>query len=319
MPSTTATGRGAHLDTPLTNLAIKAFQGSAQYIAQRVFPIVPVGKQSDKYYIIDKDSWLLTPDTRRAPKTSPRRIEFKVSSDSYFCDNYALAGEIAKEDLANADSAINLRRNTTNIVVDALLRDYESRVANIVTSGSNLGSYVALSGSSKWSDYVNSDPVSDITTAHAFIEQQTGLSANTAIVDKDTLRVIRRHPQLLDMYKYTSGGQLNDGQVKDVFGVDTVLVGRGIKNNAVEGATASITNIWGNNVIFAHIETGVSLQTMTFGLSFRWRPAGFSAPLAVSRYDAPDPGSHTEVIETGYFQDEKVVASDLSYGILSVI
>jgi hypothetical protein len=33
----------------------------------------------------------------------------------------------------------------------------------------------------------------------------TGLVANTAVMDWDTLQVLRRHPVLLDMYKYTSG------------------------------------------------------------------------------------------------------------------
>src|SRR5437667_1119801 len=95
-----ASGRDAHLDVPLSNLAIAAFaSGTEGYIAGQLFPSVPVDKQSNRYYIIDPDSWLRIPDTRRAPKTRPNRIEFKVSSDAYFADNYALAGEIAKEDL----------------------------------------------------------------------------------------------------------------------------------------------------------------------------------------------------------------------------
>lgn len=313
------TGRSLHIDTPLSNLAIKAFQGSGNFIAQALFPIVPVGKQSDKYYTIDKDSWLLLPNTRRAPKTSPRRIEFKVSSDSYFADNYALAGENSLEDLDNADNAVQLRQNTVNVVTDGLLRDYEDRVARAVTSGTNLGSYVSLSGTNKWSNFVNSDPLSDVTTARAFIRQRTGLDANTLVIDNDTAAVIRRHPALLELYKYTSGGQITMQQLKDAFDVQTILIGEGIKNMAKEGATASIVNIWGNNVILAHVEKAISLQTATFGLSFRWTPAGIPAPMQVSRYNDPDPGKKVEVIETGYYQDEKIVASALAYGILSTL
>lgn len=317
--SGSASGRDVHLDTPLSNIAIKAFQGSAQYIAQALLPIVPVGKQSDKYYIIDKDSWLLVYNTRRAPKTSPRRIEFKVSSDSYFCNNYALAGDNAKEDFANADIAIMLRENTTQLVVDALLRDYEVRVANTVTSLSNLGSGVSLSGTAKWNDFVNSDPIADVTTGHAFIRQATGLTANTLVIDKDTLMVVRRHPQLLEYFKYTQGGMVTSDQLKLVFDVDTILVGEGVKNVALEGATASVTNIWGNNVILARVVPGVSRQTETFGLSFRWTPSGLPAPMATRRYDDPDPGKGVEVVDVNYFQDEKLVAPSLSYGIASTL
>lgn len=315
----TVTGRDAHVDVPLANIAIKAFQGAGSYIAQSLFPIVSVAKQSDKYYTIDKDSWLHIPHTLRAPKTAPRRIEFKVSSDSYYCDNYALAGSNALEDLANADMAIMLRENTSQIVVDALMRDYENRVASMVTSGTNLGSYVALTGTAKWSDFVNSDPIADVTTGHAFIRLNTGLSANTLVVDKDTIAVVRRHPMLLDLYKYTSGGQLNMDQLKEVFGVSNVLIGEGIKNNALENAASSITNIWGNNVLLARVVPAVSRQSETFGLSFRWTPAGMPAPMTVRRYSDPDPGKGVEIIDIGYYQDEKIVAPSLCFGILDTI
>lgn len=313
-------GVDAHFDSPLSNLAIMAFQGRAQYIAQQLFPVVPVAKQSDKYYIIDQDSWLLIPDTARSPKTAPNRIEFKVSSESYFADNYALAGENAKEDLANADVAIMLRQNTVNVVMDALLRDYEARVANMVTSGTNLGSYVSLTGGSKWGDFTNSNPLTDVTTGHAFIQNTTGLKANTMVIDANTLRVVRRHPVLLDMYKYTTSGLMKMEDLKNAFDVENLLVAEGIKNVAPEGATASTVNIWGNNVILAHVDpAAVSRQTRTFGLSFRWNPVGMAAPMQVRRYEDPDPGKAVEVVDVAYFQDEKIVARNLSYGILSTL
>jgi hypothetical protein len=313
MPGETLVGRDAHHDAPLTNVAIKAFAGGEGYVGQSLFPTVPVGKQSDRYFVIDKDSWILVPKTFRAPKTSPRRIEWKVSSDAYFCDNFALAGDNAKEDLANADIALALRENTTMVVTEGLLRDLEVRIANLVTSISNVGSGVALTGAAKWGDYVSSDPIADVTTAHAFIRQRTGLLANTLVMDEDTYQVVRRHPVLLDMFKYTSGGLLTDDQIRNVFKVGTLLTAQGIKNNAAEGATASIVNIWGNVALLARIEPGVTLKTATFGLAYRWQPADIPGPMQVLRYDDPDPGKKAETIEVGYYQDEKIVARDLAY------
>ena len=73
---------GSHIDVPLSNLAVKAFDGGGDFIAGVLFPAVPVGKQSDGYYIIDKDTWLRVPDTKRAPKTAANRIDWKVSTDT---------------------------------------------------------------------------------------------------------------------------------------------------------------------------------------------------------------------------------------------
>jgi len=309
---TTVSGRDAHLDVPLTNVAVKAFQSTEDFLATKICPPVPVINRSNKYYVLDPNSWLQVPVTLREAKTSPRRVEWKVSSDAYYCNNYALAGENALEDLANADAALRLRENTTGIVTEALLRDMEVRVANLVTSISNLGSGVVLSATA-WSNYPNSDPIADITSGHAFIRQRTGLMANTLMLDVDTYMIVRRHPLLLDMYKYSRGGYLTDAELSAVFMVDTLLLGRGIKNNAPEAATPSITNIWGNNALLARVVPGLSLQTATFGLAFQWTPEGLPGPMAVERYEGADPGAKVEVIAAGYWQQEKIIAPNLAY------
>jgi len=316
-----ATGRGIHIDRPLSNMAVAAFNaGMDGMIAPLVMPPVPVDKQSDLYYIIQKGAFLRIHDTKRSPKTKANRIEFDVSSNSYFAHNYALGGDNSLEDLSNADRAVMLRQNTTDLVLGGLARDQERRVANIVTSGSNLGSYVALSGTNKWNDFVSSDPIADVTTGHAFIQNNTGLMANTAIIDKDTLAVIRRHPGLLDMYKYTSGGEVTDAQLMAAFKVQRILVGAAVMENALEGGTSSMTNIWGNNFVLAHIKSATGPKTATFGLSFRWTPEGFPAPMQVARQVFSGPGTENiEVLEAQYFQDERVVASELAYGITNTL
>ena len=314
MPGATASGRDAHFDAPLTNLTIAAFAKTAElqgFIAQSIFPDVPVPKQSNRYYIVDPDSWLRISDTRRAPKTRPNRIEFRVSSDAYFADNYALAGDIAKEDLANADMALQLRENTAAVALQGLLQDLEVRVANIVTSATNMGSGVTVS--SKWSDLTNSNPLVDVTTAIAFIRSQTGIMPNTLVVDEDTFQVLRRHSKILELYKYTSGGLLDDSQIAQAMGVQRILHGRAIKNNAVEGQAASITNVWGNNALLCYVAPGVGLETATLGLQIRWTPEGIPAPFQVFRYDDPDPGKKVETVEVSYYQDEKIVAKNLGY------
>ena len=318
MPATPIQG-GAHLDVPLSNLAVAAFATNQNYIGQQLFPVVPVDKESNKYYTLDKASWLMLHDTKRARKAPPNAIEWQVSSDGYSCKNYATRASNALEDLDNADTAIMLRENTTNLIVEHLLRDYERRIANIVTSGTNVGSYVALTGAGKFSDYVNSDPIATVNTGHAFIRNNTGLIANTVVTDFDTLQILRRHPQLLDLYKNVSGGELTDGQIASLFKVQRILVGTAVYNQGIYGQTSSMANIWGNNLLLAHIRPGISLQTATLGLSMRWTPAGLPAPMQVTRYLDSDPGVKAEFVEGGYYQDEKVVAPELGYLIANTL
>ena len=307
------TGRDVHIDVPLSNIAVQAFS-TGNFVGPSLFPVVPVGKQSNVYYTITKNTWLRNPQsTLRAPKTSPRRVEFDVSSDTYFANNYALAGENAFEVLASADDPIMLRARTTRKVVEDLMRDMEVRIANKVTSITNIGSGVSLTGANKWSDYVSSDPIADVTTGHAFIRNNTGVIANTLLIDYDSYQVTRRHPVLLDMFKYTQGGLLNDAELKEVFRVQNLLVPTGIRNAALEGGTASIVNIWGNNALLCYVGPAGGMETVTFGLSFQWRDPQLPAPFVVSVYNDPDPGKKTEITEVGYYADEKIVAAQLAY------
>ena len=315
------TGRDFRIDVPLSNLAVRAFDAGVDgFIANQVFPVTPVAKQSDVYYKISKEAFLRIHDTRRAPKTKAMRIEFDVSSDTYYTPEYGLGTDTALHDLANADKAVGLRENNNLLIIQGLARDKEVRVANTVTSISNCGSGVALSGGAKWSDFVSSDPVADVTTAHAFIRQNTGMKANTAIIDEDTLKIIRRHPALLDMYKAVSGGELTNQQLLDLFDVQKFLVGTGIKQTQIEGDTEATSNIWGNNFVLARIMPAQGLKTATFGLAMRWTPEGFPAAMQVTRQRFAGAGTkNIEVQEAGYFEDHKIVAKELSYAITGTL
>ena len=308
------TTRDVHIDTPLSRIAVEAFS-MGNFVGPQLFPVVPVGKQSDVYYIIQRNAWMRLPtSTLRAPKTRPRRVEFTITSETYFAHNYALAGENAFEVLANADNPIALRQRTARKVVSDLMGDMEVRIANKVTSISNIGSGVLLTGANRWSDYSGSDPIADITSGHAFIRSNTGIRANTLLMDYDTHETVRRHPVLLDMYKYTQGGFVNDAELREVFKVGKIIVADAIRNAATEGQTASMVNIWGNNALLCYVEGAApGMETATFGLGFRWTPEGVPAPMQARVYDDPDPGVKSEIVEVGYYADEKIVARDLSY------
>lgn len=309
---------GAHVDRPLSNLAVEAFDGGGDFVAPQLFPRVMVGKQSNTYYVIDKGNWLRVENTRRSRKSSANAGEWQVSSDTYFAHNYAFRASIAKEDISNQDEALNLRQRSARYVTDMINRDREVRVANLVTSISNVGSGASLSGSDKWSDGT-SDPISDVNTAHAFIENQTGLTANLMVMDKDTFRTLRYHPAVKDYFKHTGQGPVPSNVIAELFEVERLLVARGVENVAAEGVSASLNNIWGNNAVLARVEQGLSTQAQTAGMTFTWQPEDFPAPLAIERYDDADQSKKLEWVEVNAFWDEKVVASDLIYAITGTV
>ena len=44
-----------HIDKALTNMSVKYLQDTANFVADKVFPIVGVQKQSDRYFMYKKE------------------------------------------------------------------------------------------------------------------------------------------------------------------------------------------------------------------------------------------------------------------------
>lgn len=306
-------GRQAHIDAPLSNLAVAAFETMGEFAAPRLFPVVPVDKQSNKYFTIDQDSWQRTPTTLRAPKTEARRVEFKVSSDSYFADNYALATDNALEDLDNADTAIQLRENGIEFVTRGMLADYEQRVATLCAA--NVSSIQRVTGANAWDAVSSADIVTQVHDAKLSIWSNTGVVANTLVLDYKSYNYARRNQIAFARYQYVEGGLLSEAQLKALFEVDNIIISTALKNSNAEGGGASRSTIWGPTALVCYTPPAArTLKTAAYGLSFRWTPAGFPAPMAVTRQVFSGAGTkNIEVLEANYFQDEKVVASGLGF------
>lgn len=311
-----ATGRQIHVDTPLSNVLIAAFESQGDFVAQRLFPVVPVGKQSDKYYTLRKEAWLRQPRTARAPRTQANRIEYDVSSDSYYAYNYALAGEIPVEDLANEDTAIRSRQTTTALVARGLLADLEIRTQSRVLS--NVSTIQRLTGADAWDAVNSADIRTQVGDAQLSIFNNTGLVANTLIMDYQSYKYAKRNTRLFSLFQYgpaASDGMLSDAQLRTIFDVDNIWIARSQKNNANENQTGSYTSIWGPTAMLARVEPGEpAMMTATYGLSYRWTSPELGVPMAVTTNVEDQAGSrHVEILEAGYYQDERVIASALGF------
>jgi len=323
---TYAVGRDFHIDKPLSNLSIAYMQDANAYVGGNIFPDLSVQKRSDIYYIFNKGDWFRRPDsTIRAPKNAPNKIEFSVSSATYYCKNYALSADIPWEDRENSDDAIELERSTIEHLTNILMLDREKRIALTVTSTSNVGSSVTLSGTDQWSDYGNSDPFEDMRLGMQSVQGATGKEANLVIMGRQVYDVLVNHPDILDRIKYTQRGVVNADLIGNLLSTNVpvrVLVGGAIENTGNEdavtpGTSDAFSYIWGKNVFIGHVAAAPGRRTASYGYSFRWKPTGFQDMTVLRKIDVE--GTYTDRLDTMYFADEKVVASDLAYLITSVV
>lgn len=309
-----ATGRDVHIDVALSNLAIG--YKPENFIADQIAPIVSVQKQHDLYYVWNKGDAFRPEDDKRAPGTEANIITRGMSSESYFADNYALKDAIPWEDINNADQGFIFteRGARAEALKDKLYLNWEYRVAMQVTSGSNVGSYSGVASS--WATHTtNSDPLGSINTAIQNVEDATGYKPNSIVFGGMAWRNFRENAAVISriygsMRNKDKPRVATKEQVKAVFELERFLVGGAYYNTADEGQTLSLSQIWGDDVLVYYAPLQARRDKPSFMYSFRWnkiRDLGMAAEIHM------DTKKKADEVELGYYQDEKITASDLGF------
>ena len=292
------TQRDVHIDRPLTNLSIA--YANAAYIAQGVFPRVPVDKQSDFYWIFPKEYWFRRRAKPRTPGTRAQRGDYAITTGSYLCLPYALATAVPDEVRENADAPLQPDVQGTNFVTDGLMLDMEIRVATVVTTTTNW--IYSSSPATQWNNN-NSDPWGDIEGALDSVIQQIGREPNTLVLGYPVWSKLKNHPDLLDRIKYTRPqGRVEPGDLRSWFGFENVLIGHALYDTSLEGQSASQTFIWGKNAWVGYVANNPALMEPSAGYVFEW----MNRKVELFREEQ----EHQDVISAEHHTDERICASD---------
>lgn len=227
-----------HVDKLLSNISVK-YQNQ-EYIADKVFPIVPVKLDSDLYRIWVKN--FRVPETKRASNGVAREHLFDVTTASYLLEEHALKNYVGDEDADNYDIS-DLRSDTTEELTDVIMRMREKKVADLFTSTSwSLG--VSLAAGAAWSDNTTtSNPIPTVDTATTTIIQNSGYSPNFMILPRNGFVSAKNHVSVLDRTKYTSK-EMSVAILAGLFGVEEVLVPLTVIDTSALGATESLSAIY---------------------------------------------------------------------------
>src|SRR5438132_3569513 len=103
-----------HVNRPLTNISQAYMQDSTDYIADRIFPVVPVQKQSDRYFVYTKGDWFRDEAQQRAPGTQSAGSGYNLdNTPSYYAPVYAIHKDVDPQIRANSDVPLNADRDAT--------------------------------------------------------------------------------------------------------------------------------------------------------------------------------------------------------------
>jgi hypothetical protein len=321
------TPSSVHIDQPLTNLTLAYVQSQENFIADKVFPTVGVTKQSDKYYIYDRASMNRSGDVKKlAPRTEVDRIGLALSNSSYFADVYGLGMDFDEQTLANEDAALEIRAAGAQTLVNRILIDREEKFASTFFAA---GVWTGQSTPANlWSDYTNSTPITDVTTARRAMQLTSGgYKPNTMVVGKEVRDILINHPDILARLNggatVSNTALVTNAKLAEIFEVENFFVMEAVKNSGAEGLAESNAFIGGKHALLTHTPSSAGLMTPAAGLTFAWNSISGVNNLGVSIESFSDDALKrmqvAEHIQAKLAYDMKVVGADLGYFFNTVV
>lgn len=309
-----------HVDAILTNISVAYIQDQNYFIANKVFPSIPVEKQSDKYFKYTKGDWFRDEAAVRAPATQSVGSGYTLSTDTYSTLVYAFHKDVDDQVRANSDNPLNPDRDATTFVTQRmLLRQEIDWTSKFFTTGIWSTDKTGGVDFTQWSNYAASDPITDIENGKATMWASTGFLPNTLVLGYDAFRQLKNHPDIVDRIKYTTADVVTEDILARYFGVDNVYVSRAIKNSGAEGAADSFTAVAGKNAALFYVAPQAGVLSPTAGYNFTWRGVsdGMGQNIGITRFRMPE--LRADRIEAQMAWDNKVVATDLGYFFASCV
>lgn len=329
MPSVSS----VHVDYLLTDVAVG--YPTPQFIADLVYPIKTVDKQSNKIAEVDpKREAYRFEDDKVGATARGRKVDFSTdNSRTYFSDRHSIEAEVGDDEARNADQAYQAVKDKTWFVLRKLKLNKEINLvaklaADYTGSKTDTPTY-------KFDDYmspgtVNSDPYGYITTQIQAVESAGLVRPNRMALDSITMQTIANHPDILDRVRFVNGvtqGGVYTGfdqiasALATIFLIDKVVYARdNFKNTAAETATPVMGRIWSDN-IFLYQYQPVDIGTFTSGAQFVWAngESGAGQSGIEIRRARLTPLDRFEVIEGSLYYDLNTLSSNTGFLITNTL
>lgn len=327
------TSSTVHINAPLTNIAVAYMQDSDNYIADKIFPIVPVDFQSDLYFVWNKDDFFRDEAQIRGDGMESAGSGLNLTTASYAALVWALHRDIGDQMRRNADPAVDIEVAVTRMLMQKLLirrdRIFASSYMTTGIWGTDItGVASAPTGNQtiQWSDGANSDPFSDVALGQTAILQNTGQEANVLALSWPVYQALRKHPLVIDRVKYTMQADakaITPELMAGAFDVEKVVVAKSTYNTAQEGLAGSYSFAVGKTALLCHKAPAPGLMVPSAGYIFGWAGLEGNNAEGVSAWSEPvpnrgKPGS-TIRCEAEMAFAMNVVGSDLGYFFTSIV
>lgn len=273
-----------HIDVALTNLSLA--YTNEMYVADDVFPIVPVPKRSDKYFLYNKDTYLRSsgvdaqgkPNSIRRPGTRSTESSYDLSPNPFYAEQLARNMPVPDADVAISDQPLQPAMDATLSLTETLHLDNEIAVAAKVMKRANYpaaNKVQLVTGTTSWAAATGKPMSVDIPNGKKAVILGIIRAPTHILMDYSVAVTLSQQAEYIDRIKYVSREGMTAGGLVPVIEGLTVVEARPQKATSAEGVAAITTGyVWLDDqgqdaaLIYYRPPGQPNLRSVSFGLTF---------------------------------------------------
>lgn len=280
-------------------------------VGAQLMPFFDVPKPSGYFPKVDAAELLKSRETKRAAGGTYNRSPNFFSDDSFAAVEYGWEEPVDDSNAKNYASYFDAEADAAQIAQDVLLRGLEQRVAAVVEG------LTPHAVTNKWSNYSAATPLKDVQTAMNAVEDATGVVPNVLQLTRTTFQNALLTDEVSGQIKYTQAYQTLpfDRKVQllaDYFGVERLVIARGVINGADEGQAFSSSGIWSNAKGCVMIVKNGSLRQVQLGRIMIWGQDSLGQG-AVETYREEQ--SRSTIVRSRHWTAEKITTTAAAYSL----
>lgn len=250
----------------------------SQFIAPQVAPDLPTPVQSGTHSVITRESALSLSDPRRAEQGGYNRVSMGAEDHSFSCKEYGLEAPVDDRKRKFYANDFDHKAAALRQVIRKLKMHREIRTKDLVfnpTVWTGAALTTDVSGSAPWST-LTSNLAKAVGDAREKGRQGCGMDFNALIMGRGVLeQFVLPNEKILARFNGFSGAVTEDvirKNVREIFGVERLIVGGGVYNSANEGKDFTGADIWGTtHVMVARVcNPGAPIDEPSVARSYRW-------------------------------------------------
>ena len=302
------------LNPVLTGLATR-FMLAQPSVGLKIAPVLNTQLHASQYYIYDTSNFTDVPlDIQRAPSSPFKRLTSKLSSDSFIAKDYGIEEPLDKLQIKMFSSVFAADQSAMERCVSIVLVNHEIRVRNLARAVTQTSTPAV-----KWNASSGTTIVADIEAAKSVIRAKTGVIPNLLTLSYDAFIALRQSAELKAYYSYVQGGLLTLDNLKSILGVEEIVVSGTLINNANEGQTAALGDVWIKEAFLSYSRPSGDIKGLNFARTFNWTALDGSGPSGVSTFTYDENEIDSRIVRARQYTDEKVIAASAGYYFSSVL